>query len=355
MPITTMDRLFFNDYLWKFLNQRVEGLDEDMASEDEDEIRNDSDAVVARLFEKYSLEPVRVDKDKTHIERQEYGQRHRTLTFSFSIPFTGSKELLEHYPDLYATEPVYGSISDGRIVVDIENAAGNTESFGREFDSWYANMEKLLAVANNQAKHFLDSLQNEIQSGIGERAHAIRSADDVVSALGYVEMRAAGEHGAEPTGDALESGHAAHLKIPDREDMHNEFKETFGVTTKGGKANDVKMEAAIAVAAFANAEGGRLYIGVNDDGEPVGLKDLKQYKNQDGLESAIRSYLKDVLKPRVDIELTFRDDWLVVEVRKHRENRWVYIGDGDFYVRMGNRSESLNPRETSEYQRDRTV
>ena len=187
-------------------------------------------------------------------------------------------------------------------------------------------METWLENANNEARHFIDSLQSRIKNGIDARAQAVRSADDVVSSLGYAEMRAAGERGAEPAGDASpEAGYAADLKIPEREDMRNEFKETFGIPTKGGKANDVKMEAAIAVAAFANAEGGRLYIGVNNDGEPVGLKkDLKQHKNQDGLESVIRSYLKDVLTSRVDIELTFRDDWLVVEVRKRRENRWVY-------------------------------
>lgn len=55
----------------------------------------------------------------------------------------------------------------------------------------------------------------------------------------------------------LETGpRSVNTDIPTREDMHNEFKETFSVPVHGGKANDVRMEVAIAVAAFTNAQGG---------------------------------------------------------------------------------------------------
>ena len=144
------------------------------------------------------------------------------------------------------------------------------------------------------------------------------------------------------------------LTISKREDLYNEFKETFSVPTKGGKANIVKMEVTITVAAFANAEGGRLFIGVNDDGEPVGLKkDLKQYKNQDKLENAIGGYLREKLSRNVRFQLTFKNnEYLVIDVPKLKSGDPVYVGD-DLYERQGNRNQKLKPREIPDYMRDR--
>ena len=153
----------------------------------------------------------------------------------------------------------------------------------------------------------------------------------------------------------LETGpRSVNIGIPARENMHNEFKETFSVTAGGDKSNTVKMEVAITVAAFANAEGGRLFIGVRDDGTPAGLRrDLKQHKNTDGLELAIRNYLADKLNSLVDVEFDFKgEDYLVIAVPKRKEGDWAYVDNGDFYVRYGNQSRKLNPRQTVRYQKE---
>lgn len=205
--------------------------------------------------------------------------------------------------------------------------------------------------------------------------------------------------------------------IPEQEDHHNEFKETFCVPTKtdgspagksfkcvecntsaAGKsiecgmcgnivvydtnacsANEIKMEVAITVAAFANADGGRLFIGVNDDGEPVGLKrDLKQYKSQDGLERVIRDFLFERVKPSTTLKLDFKfnDDHLVIVVPKHGElnkpniviidgdrsysspkqndDTWVFI-NGAFYVRCGNQSRKLTTQDAFSYIRQHSA
>ena len=354
MPVTTMDRLFYYRHLSQFLDQRQLDLDADIASEAEDEILNNRGAVEARLLEKYSLETVCVDKDGTRTKTQKSGQRYWKLTISFLVPFTGSKELLEYRPDLYTSGSVYGSIRDGRIVVDIENEAKDPESFQREFDSWYANMEKWLGGANNQAEHFKDSLSNRIKNGIDTRAQAARSAADVTAALGYEEMQDTDGRGAEPAGDAPpEAEHVVDLKIAEDEDTYNEFKETFSVPAEGGKSKEIKMEVAVTVAAFANTEGGRLFIGVNNDRKPVGLKrDLRQHGDStDKLQLAIRDFVNSKLNGVVRMEFGFRDkDYLVIEVAKRRR-RWVYA-DNEFYVREGNRSRKLNTQEAAEYQEE---
>ena len=142
------------------------------------------------------------------------------------------------------------------------------------------------------------------------------------------------------------------LTIPVREDTHNEFKETFSVPMRGGKSDTVKMEVAIAVAAFANAEGGRLFVGVSDDGTPSKLKkDLSQYKNTDKLELAIRDFLAAKLSSLVDVEFGFSgDEYMVIVVPKHKTGKWVYTKDGDFFVHRGNQSRKLNSEQTADYQ-----
>lgn len=162
------------------------------------------------------------------------------------------------------------------------------------------------------------------------------------------------ESGAEPVGDGPPKAESnVNLKIPEREDVHNEFKETFSVPVNGGKSNEIKMEVVEAVAAFTNAEGGRLFIGVNNDGKPAGLqRDLKQYYNSsDKLESAILDFVKSKLNGAVRMEFGFSgEEYLVISVAKRRR-RFVYVGK-DFCVREGNTSRKLSPRETAEYQEE---
>ena len=157
-------------------------------------------------------------------------------------------------------------------------------------------------------------------------------------------------------GYTTEPRHARRDAIPEREDTYNEFKETFSVAVRGGgRSNEIKMEVAIGVAAFANAKGGRLFVGVRDDRAVAGLgRDLKQYKNTDSLELAIRNYLKSRFGKMLDIEFGFNDeDYLVISVPKCKAGDWVYVDNEHFYVRDGNQSRKLTPKETAEYQRER--
>lgn len=168
------------------------------------------------------------------------------------------------------------------------------------------------------------------------------------------------EHRVELIGDGTpNAGHAADNKIPEGEDGYNEFKETFSVKVKEDKGQkdkdkgDIRMAVVRTVAAFANTDGGRLFIGVNDDGKPVGLrKDLEQYHNsKDELQLAIRDFVLKQLRVQVNMKFDFSgDDYLVISVDKHRHS-FVYIGD-EVIIRDGNRSRTLPPRETAEYQKE---
>ena len=146
-----------------------------------------------------------------------------------------------------------------------------------------------------------------------------------------------------------------------------EFKSTsrWNVHTQ---AKDDRIELVIAktVAGFLNADGGRLIIGVDDEGEPVGLeRDLSLMKapDHDRYELWLTDHLQNALgKPAlafitVSFEPYRSETVVVVTIRP--SDRPVYLNEpkggrtADFYVRMGNSTRKLLTDEFAEYQASR--
>ena len=67
------------------------------------------------------------------------------------------------------------------------------------------------------------------------------------------------------------------------------FKESKTVELKEIVTDDLKKE----IIAFANCDGGKIYIGVNDEGEAVGLNDADRTALQ------ISNMVKDAIKPEL--------------------------------------------------------
>ena len=151
------------------------------------------------------------------------------------------------------------------------------------------------------------------------------------------------------------------IEIPKKEDITNEFKETFRFDTKELKLRNagqneaadgrkkevkkieaaIKKEVSIAVAAFANQQGGRLFIGVDDDGVVTGLKrDLKLYKNWDEYTRAIIDYIEEFTKNRayvssIRLKEEENQEYLVLDVPISIHEP-IFIHDNkkeEFYVR----------------------
>lgn len=92
------------------------------------------------------------------------------------------------------------------------------------------------------------------------------------------------------------------MNIGFKEDLLNEFK-----SDRDKLSDDVIVEA---VVAFSNTEGGKFYLGVENNGEISGLH--KAHKNSSGLEAVIAN--KTV--PPVSVEVENKQDYLVITVRK---------------------------------------
>lgn len=81
-----------------------------------------------------------------------------------------------------------------------------------------------------------------------------------------------------------------------REDTLLEKKETFAYDIRaGGKNDQLKKVVCTAVASMLNTNGGYVYVGVNDDGKPIGLERdfslIEDGGNNDKLERRIRDAL----------------------------------------------------------------
>lgn len=144
-----------------------------------------------------------------------------------------------------------------------------------------------------------------------------------------------------------------------------EFKETARVNIRTGQV-DKEMEKVVVktVAAFFNAHGGTLIVGVNDAGIAVGLDrdfaTLGSRPDQDGYEQYLRNLMNRMIgKDRcVYLNITFPEvnGTRVCVVHVPKADRPVYVSDGNaqsFYVRSGNTTQSFSMQDAITYSQSR--
>ena len=115
------------------------------------------------------------------------------------------------------------------------------------------------------------------------------------------------------------------------------------------------------VSAFLNSDGGVLIIGVDDDGNALGLeKDIETLskKDIDGFELHLRNIIKKYLGSNFEkyLKVTFPtiDDKTICKVKILKSGKPVFAnfeGKDGFYVRNGNSSIPKNREEQSEYEK----
>ena len=135
-----------------------------------------------------------------------------------------------------------------------------------------------------------------------------------------------------------------------------EFKSTLRINLHTGE-KDPRMELSVlkTLAAFLNAHGGTLIIGVADDGEPVGI-DADKFPNEDKMYLHLVNLIKDRIGPSHMMYLHPRFDEykgsrvLVVECLPAKSP--VFVRDGKqerFYVRTGAATTELQGAQMQEY------
>ena len=136
----------------------------------------------------------------------------------------------------------------------------------------------------------------------------------------------------------------------------SEFKSTlrFNLYTKKHESR-IENQCLKSVAAFLNGNGGTLFVGVNDDGEPIGMKP-DAFKNEDKLmlhwHNLVREYIGADMAQFIHTKVVDLKGEQVLIIQCDPSSRPVFMtrdGDEAFYVRMGNSSQSLKPSEMLAY------
>lgn len=158
--------------------------------------------------------------------------------------------------------------------------------------------------------------------------------------------------------------------IEEGESDELEFKSTLRWDTKEKKVNKSLEQVVVkTVAAFANAQGGTLIIGVNDEGQPLGLTrdyDSLRDGNRDSFELHLRGILNNQLgkafvasKIQVQFHYVNDEDICQIDVNPTTNPIIVKLRDKNgqavekFYVRSGNSSQEIPMSEMHAYVNER--
>ena len=145
-----------------------------------------------------------------------------------------------------------------------------------------------------------------------------------------------------------------------------EYKSSFEwSTSRHEKSGDIRLGTLRTIAAFLNSQGGELYIGINDKGEPIGLDfDLSSSdpKPFDAFEGRIREAIKNHLDPLPLnlVSITFIEPWdipaCLISVKPRPEVTYLIRKDPssgqpleEIYVRDGNRTLNLKGRDRDHF------
>ena len=97
----------------------------------------------------------------------------------------------------------------------------------------------------------------------------------------------------------------------------------------------------VAVAAFANTDGGQIYIGVSDAGEVIGLQIGKG--TIENLANKIAQHTEPKIQPRITLKKITGKQIIIVEVK--RSTTGPVLADGRPYKRVGKTSPKMGKDE----------
>ena len=135
-----------------------------------------------------------------------------------------------------------------------------------------------------------------------------------------------------------------------------EYKSTLRVSLHTGET-DARIEFAVlkTLAAFLNTHGGHLVIGLNDNGEALGL-DSDQFENEDKMSlhlvSIVNSRLSPLAMTLTEIQFSDHQEKRVMVVNCRKSSSPIYVKDGNaelFFVRTGPSTTQLTASQTQEY------
>ncbi len=135
-----------------------------------------------------------------------------------------------------------------------------------------------------------------------------------------------------------------------------EFKSTLRINQHTGQ-KDPRMELAVlkTIAGFLNTAGGRLVVGVRDDGTPLGVE-ADEFASEDKMGLHLVNLVNVRMGPSAmtfaHVRFDEYEERRVMVVECHKSAKPVFVKDGDaehFYIRTGPSTTQLTPSQTQEY------
>jgi hypothetical protein len=149
--------------------------------------------------------------------------------------------------------------------------------------------------------------------------------------------------------------------IEEGEGQSVERKATLRTEAESGSTNrERQRDVAKAICALLNSEGGWVLIGVRDDGSIHGIeadmRSIKRHPDRDGFEQALRGVIGESLGEEINrlVQVRFEnaDDKTVAVCEVGKSPSPVFLSEGNkntFYIRAGNVTRPLDPKETYSY------
>lgn len=144
------------------------------------------------------------------------------------------------------------------------------------------------------------------------------------------------------------------------ENKYFELKSSLKWDYKNNTTNkDLEKIILKSISAFANGQGGTLIIGVDDEGNILGLE--KDYKCLNGTKDEFELHLRNLINEyfgknfsisNIDVDFFIFDDKEICKVDILKSNKPLFLLE-KFYVRNGNSSRDLGIKEITEYLNER--
>lgn len=112
------------------------------------------------------------------------------------------------------------------------------------------------------------------------------------------------------------------------------------------------------VVGFANSDGGEILLGVSDQAEILGVKDIvREYGGRDKFELSLRNALRSNIDSSIEkicrIKYESINEHTILRIEVEKSNFQVFTKQrGDFFVRDGNRTVALSAKEFAHRNRD---
>ena len=147
------------------------------------------------------------------------------------------------------------------------------------------------------------------------------------------------------------------------ESKTSEFKETLSLDVRKSEATkdfkkekDIETSALKTLAAFMNSEGGTLLVGVNDNGEVVGLEREMKHFHRNSKDTLLLHFknifsrrIGETFYPFIDQVAIDLDGKLILAITCQPSRDACFLDDGAFFVRTNPATDQLNGRKMIDY------